>query len=89
MRLVPIPQSRLSAQEFAPRGLGVWELGRCVAPAYLATGAPSGRECGNLVRDDGAGYADLDGLPFRAYVCQRCAPRLLAQAGGFLSAAVA
>ena len=78
MRLVPVPQSRFSAQEFAPRKLGVWDLGRCVAPAYRADGALSGSECGNTVLDDGAGYADLDGQPFRAYVCRHCAPRLLA-----------
>ncbi len=77
MRLAPVPQSAASATYFSVYKLGPWELGRCVAPAYYANGAPTGRECGNVVRDDGTGYADLDGQPFRAYVCRRCAPLLL------------
>jgi hypothetical protein len=34
-------------------------------------------ECGEFVSDDGTGYADLDGAPFKAYVCCRCAERIL------------
>lgn len=77
MNLQPIPQSRASRELFTPRRLGVWELGACVAPAIDQHGAPTGRECSQTVRDDGTGFADLDGRPFRAYVCGRCACRLL------------
>jgi hypothetical protein len=77
MRLAPVPQSAASATYFSAYKLGPWELGRCVAPSYYDNGTPTGRECGDFVRDDGTGYADLDGQPFRAYVCRRCAPRLL------------
>jgi hypothetical protein len=34
-------------------------------------------ECGAFVHDDGTGYADLDGAPFKAYVCRYCAERIL------------
>lgn len=72
MKLVPIPQSNASKM-FARQGLGVWELGTCVAPGtFWATG-----ECGAFVRDDGTGYADIEGTPFKAYVCSRCAARIL------------
>ena len=75
MRLVPVPQSRFSAEVFIPRfgPGGAWELGRCVAPG---TGTVMG-ECGAFVHDDGTGYADLDGAPFKAYVCRYCAERIL------------
>lgn len=79
MNLQPIPQSA-SSRRFMAQGLGAWELGRCVAPAVTANGSPSGRECGQIVQDDGCGYADLEGPPFRSYVCWRCAPRILAAA---------
>ena len=77
MRLVPVPQSTMSKKLFNAMRLGPWELGRCVAPAYYANGTPTGRECNNFVSDDGTGYADLDGAPFKAYVCRNCAPRYL------------
>lgn len=79
MNLQPIPQSA-SSWRFMVQGLGAWELGRCIAPALMANGSPAGRECGQIVLDDGLGYADLDGRPFKAYVCYRCAPRLLERA---------
>lgn len=74
MKLVPVPQSR-SSEEFARQNMGVWELGRCVAPStafFVGKG-----ECGAFVRDDGTGYADIEGTPFKAYVCSRCAARIL------------
>lgn len=77
MNLQPIPQSA-SSKRFVAQRLGPWELGRCVAPSITQHGTPTGRECGQTVVDDGMGYADLDGQPFRAYVCRWCAPRLLA-----------
>jgi len=33
-------------------------------------------DCNAIVRE-GAGYADLDGRPFKAYYCRQCATRLL------------
>lgn len=78
MRLAPVPQSAASATYFGAYKLGPWELGQCVAPSYYDNGAPTGSECGHSVHDDGTGYADLDGQPFKAYVCGRCAARLLA-----------
>jgi hypothetical protein len=35
--------------------------------------------CGTLVRDDGTGYADLDGVPFKAYVCKQCGDKLIGE----------
>ena len=72
MKLVPIPQSNASKM-FVRQKLGAWELGRCVAPG---TGTVTG-ECGAFVSDDGTGYADIEGTPFKAYVCSRCAARIL------------
>lgn len=68
MRLVKVPQSSASRTLFTAFKLGPWELGRCVAPH---------RECNEWVFDDGTGYADLDGTPFKAYVCRTCATKLL------------
>jgi len=73
MRLVPIPQSSASRTLFSALRLGPWELGPCVA--FQADRG----FCSALVRDDGTGYADLDGPPFSAYVCKACAEKLLAQ----------
>lgn len=75
MKLVPVPQSRFSAELLIPKfgPAGAWELGTCVAPG---TGTVMG-ECGNFVKDDGTGYADIEGTPFKAYVCSRCAARIL------------
>ena len=72
MRLVPVPQSTTSKTLFSAMRLGPWELGMCVAPGTSVTS-----RCNNFVHDDGTGYADLDGTPFKAYVCRHCAPRFL------------
>jgi len=37
----------------------------------------NGSDCLSFVRDDGTGYADIEGTPFKAYICGRCAARIL------------
>ena len=71
MKLVPIPQSRISAEILVRHHgpAGVWDLGRCVEN--------NGSDCLSFVRDDGTGYADIEGTPFKAYICGRCAARIL------------
>lgn len=69
MNLKPVEQCSLS-QVPVKHGLGHFELGRCMNPDGKA-------DCKYWVVDDGTGFADLDGPPFRAYVCSRCAARIL------------
>ena len=73
MRLAPVPQNHTIGEIPRRLGLGAVELGWCLNP-------DDGADCAPVVRDDGTGYADLDGVPFKAYVCGRCAARLLAHA---------
>ena len=70
MRLQPIPQNRTLGEIPRRHGLGSVDFGRCLNPEGRA-------DCRTWVSDDGTGYADLDGAPFKAYVCGRCAVRLL------------
>ena len=69
MNLQPVPMCSLSRVPLQ-FGLGPFDLGRCMNP-------DNGADCSTFVVDDGTGYADLDGAPFRAYVCGRCAARVL------------
>ena len=71
MNLQPVSQNRTLGAATLRYGLEHFELGSCINPDGRA-------DCHPTVRDDGTGYADLDGTPFRAYVCGRCASRLLA-----------
>jgi len=72
MRLVKVEQSRASSTLFQTMGLGPWFLGWCVAPRSN----PAHGFCGAWVTDDGTGYADLDGTPYKAYVCKACGDKL-------------
>jgi len=74
MRLVKVEQA-VSSRTFQELGLGPWELGWCVAPRAN----PAHGQCNNIVRDDGKGYADLDGTPFKAYVCKYCGYKLVGE----------
>lgn len=71
MNLQPVPQSAFSGT-FQRLGLGNFELGYCINQPD-----PKRSPCGNWVFDDGKGYADLDGPPFKAYYCAACAATLL------------
>ena len=71
MNLQPVPQNHTIGEIPRRHGLGHVELGWCLNPEGRA-------DCHPVVRDDGTGYADLDGPPFKAYVCHRCASHLLA-----------
>ena len=70
MNLKPVEQCSLSKVVVRHAKVGPFELGRCMNPDGKA-------DCKSWVVDDGTGYADLDGPPFRAYVCSRCAARIL------------
>jgi hypothetical protein len=72
MRLARVEQAA-SSRTFQELRLGPWELGWCTVYDK--------REgfCGTLVRDDGTGYADLDGVPFKAYVCKQCGDKLIGE----------
>jgi hypothetical protein len=79
MRLVKVQQATVSRTLFEAYRLGPWELGHCVA---WRDDNPALGTCSNLVLDDGTGYADIDGEPFKAYVCKHCAPRFLTATQG-------
>lgn len=69
MNLQPVPRAAISA--CFEKKLGAFHLGFC----YIVLSRSKGT-CGNFVNDDGMGYADLDGPPFRAYVCHECYVRI-------------
>lgn len=70
MNLQPVQQSKFS-ETFQRLGIGNFELGRCVNVK-----SPQFGTCNAFVFDDGKGYADLDGTPFKAYYCAECASKL-------------
>lgn len=78
MRLQPVPAAKVSAH-FDRLHLGRFELGHCVAPrpVYHGNVVAGTRGCGTSVPDNGTGFADLDGTPFKAYVCATCAAGIL------------
>lgn len=76
MRLQPITRSAFSGV-FERMRLGSFEIGRCINQPD-----PRRAPCDNIVFDDGKGYADLDGKPFKAYYCAECASKLLATTTG-------
>ena len=84
MNLQPVTPSRAETNgtfKFAiERGVSpLMELGRCVNVKRMTHGSTPGAPyvCGAGVRAD-TGYADLDGAPFKAYVCGPCAKALMA-----------
>ena len=70
MNLKPVEQCSLSEAVMRHSNVGPFELGPCMNFDRKA-------DCKGWVVDDGTGYADLDGPPFQAYVCSRCAARIL------------
>ena len=77
MNLMPVPTSHWLGAELAKRGFRR-TLGNCVAqrPKYHFDVQVGTTDCGRQIPDDGNGYADLDGAPFRAYVCASCAAEI-------------
>lgn len=70
MNLQPVAQSAFS-ETFRRLRLGNFEIGRCINQPD-----PKRAPCSAVVFDDGKGYADLDGAPFKAYYCAECASKL-------------
>lgn len=68
MNLQPVPVNATLASHCDRLRLGRFVLGECTQRL--------GADCHPVVHDDGTGFADLDGAPFKAYVCGRCAAKL-------------
>ena len=79
MNLQRVEQCSLSEAVTRHAKVGPFELGVCQMSQPWSR--RSGADCRGWVVDDGTGYADLDGPPFRAYVCGPCAARAIKQEG--------